>query len=989
MTCNCNDNYGCGGACDPCSSNTAIKQAVDDALASKKETLEGYVDGAAASEAAAAGSAIDAARSASAAAQSQTNAETAASTATQLASSVTNSVTVIEKTLERVEDAQSLLEENIWAIQTKPVYFEVTTPTTSLVLPETELVFNVRSIYISSGRKDVGYGFTFDKESRTVTLVKEITAEDIANAEDGFVLVTVICDVYSSDDPTSFPLILASNVGANNVGTSTGETVETRLESLDAISGPTGLNKIGAVSSFSDLQAIVPETEGQVINLRSHQAGWAAEAKAPEGGGIFIARQGTATDDGGYICVPTGSTTWYWERWLRPDEYLTPQMYGYVTGYNFDTETGMELKPYIQAAIDKSIEINKAIVFLPEADYYTSEGNFELAGTGHNRALGVKVQGLKGSHTSGGTRIFYNAPSTTTPLFSSTSPSSLRTMHGIDDLWLEAVASNLYQGYALKLTGTCFMVSERVHVERMYDGIHLLNTRSLSTDGDAGDENGYCEFDAFRDWTINKCYHNVSFNNDGTGDASMHGVAFVNMFSQLKEDGDGIYFNGTNGGLLWYNSPENSIKFWGGAATGVNTCQLLRVEGTEVRGVGGGMTWEGFGRISCDINSYFRFDGNIFGLPGNKALIDYSGVVGENSLSDARVIFNNTTSRDRINMSNTIMSPYFFRPIMSISRSAKNNTNYAVAMPIRITTSATEKPTTNEEYEGLAFPTNHNGDVWFGEVVSQSNWFGMIPTLKYGSSSGNFTNYTAGITWNIKNATGVDAGANAGWVMDSNLYPLTTLSASLGTTSNRLNAIYANGGQITTSGIFPRTTAAYDLGSSTTAWNNIFSQNAVTVISDSNLKPVQESLTDAEISVASACSKLFIKYKLAAAINEKGEKSARYHFGVIAQSIISAFKAGGLSADDYGVVTTAEQSQEVSQTDAGYSPVEDANGEIHIAANDDGVIDIIDTMDVINTDDAGVITLTRTTHLIRYEELLCFINAGIVARLETLEAKIS
>lgn len=749
-----------------------------------------------------------------------------------------------------------------------------------------------------------------------------------------------------------------------------------------------GLKLIGAAESFAALRTIVPEYAGQMISLRSHQPGWADAAREPLGGGTFIARSGTAVDDGGYICVPTGQTNWYWERHLGPEDYLTPQMYGYIPDYDTTTYTGTDVKPYIQAAIDASIAINKGKVHLPEANYFTATGNIELAGTGHNRALGAKVYGVRGSHRGNGTRVFFNAPSSYAPLFLSQSPSSLRTMHGISDMWLEAVAGNLYQGYALKLTGTCFMVSERIHVERMYDGLHLLNTRALTTDNDDGDENGYCEFNTFRDWTINKCYNNVSMNNDGTGDPSMHGCVFINMFSQLKEDGNGIYFNGTYGGLLWYNSPGNSIKFWGGAATGTNTCQLLRIEGTEVRGVGGGMSWEGFGRISCDANSYFRFDGDIFGLPGNKALIDYSGVVGENNLSDARVIFNNTTSRDRVNMSNAIMSPYFFRPIMPISRAAKNNTNYAVAMPIRITTSATEKPTLNTEYEGLAFPTNHNGDVWFGEVVSQSNWFGMIPTLKFNSSSSDFTNYTAGITWNIKNASGVDAGANAGWEMGTNFYPLTTLAASLGLTTNRLNAIYANGGQITTSGIFPRTTAAYDLGSSTAAWNNIYSQNAVTVVSDSYLKPVQEGLSDAELEVAKACSKLFIKYKLAAAIAEKGD-AARYHFGVVAQKVMEAFADNGLSADSYGVLATSKTKQVVVKNGENYEPVINDNGEIHIPANDEGFIDLIDSMDEVSTDESGVTTLTRTTHLIRYEELLCFVNAGMIQRLEKLEAALN
>ena len=230
---------GCGGSCNPCTSHNEIQQAVNDALAFEKENLEQYENNAAQSASDAAKEAAKAAESASAAAQSQTNAETAAGTATQVAASVTNTSVVLEETAERIEHAQDLLEEQISALQTKPVYFEVSAPTSTLVLPETETVFNVRSIYVASARQDVGYGFTFDKETRTITLAEAITVDQIAETAEGYILVTVICDVYSSDDPTSFPIILASNAGATNVGTSTGDTVEARLATLDSEVDPT------------------------------------------------------------------------------------------------------------------------------------------------------------------------------------------------------------------------------------------------------------------------------------------------------------------------------------------------------------------------------------------------------------------------------------------------------------------------------------------------------------------------------------------------------------------------------------------------------------------------------------------------------------------------------------------------------------------------------------------------------------------------------
>ena len=755
---------------------------------------------------------------------------------------------------------------------------------------------------------------------------------------------------------------------------------------LGLLGGPKGTTFIGEVNSFAELRTLVPDFAGQIVSLRSHQAGWVAQARAPVGGGEFVAVAGSAVDDGGYICVPEGQSSFYWMRILGPNEYLTPQMYGYITGYSDSTETGMELKPYIQAAIDTSIAIGKSKVLLPDGDYYSAIGNFELAGTGHNRSAGVLVFGENPAHTKMGTRIYFDAPELTSPLFVSRSPSSVHTGQHIDDLWLGTPMSKRYRGVALSLVGTCHMLSQRVHVERLYDGINLLNTRSLATDNSEGDENGYCELNTFRDWTINKCVNAISFNNDGTGDPSLHGTSFQNCFIQLKEDGNGLYFKGANGGLLWYNSTNNTIKFWGGADD-TTTCQLIRLEGTEVRGVSGQMTWEGRGRISCDQYSWWRFNGDIFGIPSSLAMIDYSGVVSESYLGDARVAFNNTTSKDRVAMSNPVMSGFYMRPIMPFSRAAKRTTNIPVAMPIRITSSPLEFPTDTSNYEGIAFPTFHNGDVWFGEVVNQSVWSAMVPSMKITSSNGAISNYYgSGMTLYNFTANGV-ALSNPGWTFGNNIYPLATNAGGIGTDSNRLSSVYANSAQITASGIFPKSAAAYSNGSAGAPWDNIYSQNAVTVISDSNLKPVQEDLSAAELRASAACSKLFIKYKLAAAVAEKGD-SARYHFGVVAQKVMAAFADNGLSADDYGVLVTANTKQVVVKNGDNYEPVINASGEIHIPANEDGFIDLIDSMDSISTDEDGNIILTRTTHLIRYEELLCFVNAGLVARLEALENKL-
>lgn len=390
MTCNCNDNYGCGGACDPCSSNTAIKQAVNDALAAEKVTLEGYVTDSANSATESAESAADAASSASAAAQSQANAETAANTATQAATSVTETAVVLEETAERIEQAQDLLEEQISALQTKPVYFEVSTPTSSLVLPETESVFNVRSIYIASARQAVGYGFTFDKDTRTVTLAEEITAEQIAETDEGYILVEVICDVYSSDDPTSFPLVLKSTLGASLVGTldenGAASTVAEELvkarERVDTfkedLAKPTGSTLVGSVASFAALRTLTGLTVGQKIKLASYYA------LGKTGDGEFIVREGTATDDAGHICVPTGQSNIYLE---RVTDCVKLSDYGITTESN-SSGARVDQSDKLQAAINRA----KSLKYVLDTGI-ASENHYIY--TGIYVEKGINITGLK------------------------------------------------------------------------------------------------------------------------------------------------------------------------------------------------------------------------------------------------------------------------------------------------------------------------------------------------------------------------------------------------------------------------------------------------------------------------------------------------------------------------------------------------------------------------------------------------------------------
>ncbi|EPW0452216.1 tail fiber domain-containing protein, partial [Klebsiella pneumoniae] len=85
---------------------------------------------------------------------------------------------------------------------------------------------------------------------------------------------------------------------------------------------------------------------------------------------------------------------------------------------------------------------------------------------------------------------------------------------------------------------------------------------------------------------------------------------------------------------------------------------------------------------------------------------------------------------------------------------------------------------------------------------------------------------------------------------------------------------------------------------------NIYTQNAVTVVSDRDHKPVQEGIPDNILDIWGTIGIKRFKYDWA--IAAKGEDAARWHVGYIAQDIIEAFEAAGEDATEWALVVRNE-----------------------------------------------------------------------------------
>lgn len=144
-----------------------------------------------------------------------------------------------------------------------------------------------------------------------------------------------------------------------------------------------GFALVGQVSSFTALRSVIPSYEGQSILLRAHPVGWAAMSHGPVGGGEFISRRGSAEDDGGYICVPTGQSEYYWQR--------IPKNPGKVCATEFGLYDGAALDDIWTSAINYCIKNSIGYFSTPSLGPagYTLVGGLEFI----NSTNGLIIEG--------------------------------------------------------------------------------------------------------------------------------------------------------------------------------------------------------------------------------------------------------------------------------------------------------------------------------------------------------------------------------------------------------------------------------------------------------------------------------------------------------------------------------------------------------------------------------------------------------------------
>lgn len=101
--------------------------------------------------------------------------------------------------------------------------------------------------------------------------------------------------------------------------------------------------------------------------------------------------------------------------------------------------------------------------------------------------------------------------------------------------------------------------------------------------------------------------------------------------------------------------------------------------------------------------------------------------------------------------------------------------------------------------------------------------------------------------------------------------------------------------------IGPSIDNTFNAGNATYRYKEVFAVSGAINTSDEREKQDFTALTESERKVAIKIKGLIKKYKFISAVEKKGD-NARWHIGVIAQEIVTAFESEGLNAFEYGAV---------------------------------------------------------------------------------------
>lgn len=187
-------------------------------------------------------------------------------------------------------------------------------------------------------------------------------------------------------------------------------------------------------------------------------------------------------------------------------------------------------------------------------------------------------------------------------------------------------------------------------------------------------------------------------------------------------------------------------------------------------------------------------------------------------------------------------------------------------------------------------------------------------------------------------------------------------------------SFYSTGNIYTKGNLLPRVDNARKIGSAEARWSEVFASTGTINTSDSRCKSSVASASDTLLDAVGAIP--IHTFQFTDAVEKKGTDAARFHVGVIAQEVASAFEAKGLDAARYGLFCHDEWQDEYETIEVVDQP--------EVLGEDGEVV----TPAVTHTEQKKILS-AGDRYGIRYEELLVLECARLRRELDRIKAALT
>lgn len=387
------------------------------------------------------------------------------------------------------------------------------------------------------------------------------------------------------------------------------EATTTLIKRLATVGSQDGFGLIGTVTSFEALRLLKPRKEGWRVNLAGYYEG------TSKGSGVFVAKQGNAPDDNGFI-AKSATPGLYWER--QDSGSLNPFMFGAKgDGTTVDTKSFID-------TVAAGVRMNFRRVSISGGFSYRINDEVNVGGVDYYGNMGCPIIGDGVDSTT----ILFESKDKDTPCFSMRGGSGTNTPKKISGLTILPYDSKRWgYGTGILMEGTCMGSVDDVNIRFLNNGVLFHNRLKGS----------FTEYNTLSRMRIDRNINNIYILTT-EGDNSFHGLRFRDIQNQIIENGYGLKILSTNGSYAHIYNADLTLHFFG---VDTGSCCAISMTKTNLDNSECTFFLEGNAKAQSTDESWFHAKGNFNVYNGR---LTYDCPVPPRLSVTSSFIFNNTSS---------------------------------------------------------------------------------------------------------------------------------------------------------------------------------------------------------------------------------------------------------------------------------------------------------------------------------------------------------